>query len=180
MRLRKVNETKLSGAAELRTQNCERSRAAFTLPEVLVAVLLLGLAGSAFFVGMGQGFTFTQENELNMRAEQIVAERMETIRLYNWMQVTNITTNGVYVPKSFTAYFYPNGGTNGTGVAYTGAVTIGSAGLTEAYNTDIRQVTVTVNWYSGSNWSTGKIKHQLSATTFVTHYGMQNYVYETK
>jgi type II secretory pathway pseudopilin PulG len=177
-----TNQTKSSGPAKSALRQSGGSTAAFTLPEVLVSILLFAMAGSAFFLGMGQGLTFTEENELNMRAEQIVAERMETIRLYTWMQVTNtITNNGtVYVPKSFTTSFYPNGGTNGAGVTFTGAVTIGNAGLPEAYNTDIRQVTVTVNWYSGSNWTTGKIKHQLAATTFVTHWGMQNYVYESK
>ncbi len=162
-----------------RSRRSDGGSAAFTLPEVLVTVMLLAIAGSAFFIGMGQGFTFTQENEMNMRASQIVGEKMETIRLFTWTQLTN--TSPRYVATNFTSYFYPNGDTNiSTGITYNGSIAITTPTLPESYYSEMRQVTVTVNWYSGSNWSTGKIKHQLQAVTYVAHFGMQNYVYETK
>jgi Tfp pilus assembly protein PilV len=155
----------------------QRGEAAFTLPEVLISALLLGVAGITLFAGFGQGVTITDENGLYMRATQIVSEKMETIRLYTWDQVTN----GTFIPTSFTNYYYPSGNSNvSAGVTYTGTLVITNTSLTEAYSNDVRLVTVTVNWYAGSNWTSGRMQHQLQTSTFVAHYGMQNYVYGTK
>lgn len=166
------------------SSSATRGNAAFTLPEVLCASMLIGVAVASIYLGLGQGRTFTQENTLNLRAAQIIAEKMETIRLYTWDQVNDGTT----VPTAFTNYYYPNattntpdGGTN-EGVMFTGSVSITTPTLTnsETYSNDLRQVAVTVSWYPGTNWTSGGKLHQLQATTFVAHYGMQNYVYGTK
>jgi len=171
-------------AGRTMTHFASRECSAFTLPEVLCASMLIGLAVTSIYLGLGQGYTFTEENTLNARAAQIIAEKMETIRLYTWDQVND----GVTVPTAFTNYYYPYASTNtpssGTneGVMFTGTVTITNTALggTEAYSNDVRQVTVNVNWYPGANWTSGSKLHQLQATTFVAHYGMQNYVYGTK
>lgn len=144
--------------------------------EVLASALLIAVAVGSLFFCFGQGVTFTGENNLNMRAMQIVGEKMETIRLYTWDQITNGT-----VPSSFTNYFYPNGDSNGNvGITFTGTLAITNVSLTEGYSNDLRQVIVTVNWYPNTNWTTGNFQHQLQAYTMVSHYGMQNYVYSSK
>src|SRR6185295_9038660 len=94
---------------------------AFTLPEVMVSVFLIAMSIAGLYLGLGQGFTFTQENCQNMRATQIVGEKMETIRLYTWDQVTNST----FIPRTFTNYFYPTGNSNGNkGIPFIGTLTI--------------------------------------------------------
>lgn len=159
------------------SQNTLRGCAAFTLPEILCAALLIMVAVGSIYLGVGQGYTFTQENTLNIRATQILAEKMETIRLYTWTELTNIG----YIPTSFTNYYYPSGDSNGNvGIPFIGTVNIGTPHLTESYSNDIKLVTVTVTWNPGANWSSGSFQHQLQASTFVAHYGMQNYIYGTK
>jgi hypothetical protein len=145
---------------------------------VLCASVLIAVAVGSIYLGLGQGFTFTQENTLNIRAAQIVDEKMETIRLYTWDELTNSS----YIPTSFTNYFYPSGSSNGTaGVAFTGTLTIGNTSLTaENYTNDVRLVTINISWNPGSNWSSSAATHQLSASTLVAHYGMQNYIYGAK
>jgi Tfp pilus assembly protein PilV len=153
------------------------SRLAFTLVEVLVATLMITVAITSLYIGVGQTYMFTLENELNLRAMQLLSEQMETIRLYTWTQLTN---NG-YIPTTFTNYYYPPGTSNGVGgVVFTGTLTITNASLTEGYSNDVRQVSATVNWNPGTNWSTGSAQHQLQVSTLVAHYGMQNYVYGTQ
>lgn len=143
----------------------------------MVSVFLIALCIAGLYLGIGQGYTFTQENCQNMRATQIVGEKMETVRLYTWDQVTN---NG-FIPTKFTNYFYPSGDSNGNkGISFVGTLTITNSGLSEAYADDIRKVTVSITWQSGSNLTTSSAKHQLNATTFVARYGIQNYVYGAK
>jgi hypothetical protein len=112
----------------------------------------------------------------NERATQIMTEKLDTIRLYSW---DKITTPG-YIPETFTKGFTPsatNGNDNAekalisSGIIYTGRVTIGSAPMTTGYSTNLRQVTVSVNWVSGA------VPRQRTMTTLVAKDGMQNYVY---
>jgi Tfp pilus assembly protein PilV len=143
----------------------------------MVSVFLIAVSMAGLYLGLGQGYTFTQENGQNMRATQIIGEKMETIRLYTWDQVTN----GGFIPTSFTNYFYPNGDSNGrVGIAFVGTLTVTNSGLSESYADDVRKVTVSVSWHSASNLTTSAASHQLQATTLVARYGMQNYVYGTK
>jgi Tfp pilus assembly protein PilV len=153
-----------------------RDAAAFTFPEVLCAAMLIGVAMATIFLSLGQGYTFTQENSCNIRATQILNQQLETIRLYTWDQITN----GSYIATAFTNYYYPNGDSNGNvGITFTGTLNIANASLTENYSNYLRQVTVTINWNPGSNWTTG-FQHQLQGSTFVCQYGMQNYIYPIK
>jgi Tfp pilus assembly protein PilV len=140
----------------------------------MVAALLVAVAITSIYLGVGQTYMFTVENGLNLRAMQLLSEQMETIRLYTWTQLTN----SGYIPTSFTNYYYPPGTSNGVGgVVFTGTLTITNAGLTEGYSNDVRQVTAAVSWNPGTNWNTGSTAHQLQVSTLVAHYGMQVYVY---
>src|SRR5579884_2300155 len=142
---------------------------AFTLPEVLCAALLIGIAIASIYLSLGQGYTFTTENSCNLRATQLVTEQMETMRLYTWSELTNTG----FVPTAFTNYYYPSSSSNvSSGTTFTGTISITAPSMTEAYSNDIRLVTVTVNWYPGANWTSGSMLHTLSASTYVAHYGM--------
>jgi prepilin-type N-terminal cleavage/methylation domain-containing protein len=80
-----------------------RQKAAFTLVEVMIAVAILGIMFVALYGGMSSGFAVTQLARENLRATQIMLERMEGIRLYNWEQV--VYSN--MVPTTFVAHYYP-------------------------------------------------------------------------
>jgi type II secretory pathway pseudopilin PulG len=147
------------------------SNAAFTLIEIMVAAALAGLM---FMVGMtafSSAFRIVALDRENSRALEVLLEKTEVVRLYNWYQITGTDTN-TFIPTTFTAPFYPSAG-NG-GFTYSGTVTITNAPITETYKGDLRQVTVTVAWTSGTS---GNLKRSRSMTTFVSRYGLQNYLY---
>ena len=146
------------------------SRAGFTLAEALIATAVVGISFISLYSGLVQGDKIISASQQNLRASQIMAQQTETLRLYTWSQLTN---NG-YIPTSSSYSFYPANMTNqsqGIGITYNETLTITNSGLTEGYNSDIMQVIVTVTWSSDSG------QHQRQMTTFVSHYGMQNYIY---
>jgi len=146
-------------------------RSAFTLIEVAVTTAILGVIFAAFYSGIAAGFSLVGLTRENLRADQLLLERMETIRLYSWDQ---INSNG-FIPTTFTAPFYPPiaGQTNGqnTGVTYYGTLLITNAPLTVGYSTNLKMVTATLTWTNGGH---ARVR---SMDTFVSQYGMQSYIY---
>jgi len=134
--------------------------------EVLVAVAIGGVVFVSLYSGLSTGFAIVQLARENLRATQILQEKMETIRLYTWEQ---ITTQG-FIPTNFTDVFYTATQYSG-GLTYTGSVTIANSPLTESYTSDLRMVTVKVSWESAN------VLRQREMATFVSRYGLQNYVY---
>jgi type II secretory pathway pseudopilin PulG len=149
-----------------RTQT-KTSAGAFTLPEVLVAAGLIAVSSLALFAGFRQSFNVVEANRENLRATQILQEKTEMIRLYNWNQVTN----GGYIPTSFSDAFDPTAGTNTSGVTYTGTVIVTNAPITQTYSNDMRLVNISVSWTSGG------VAHTREMTTLISRYGLQNYIY---
>lgn len=132
----------------------------------MVATGILGLVVVALFAGITMCFSTVQLSRENVRATQILQDKMESIRLYNWDQ---INTSG-FVPASFVEPHYPGGSTN-SGVYYTGTMKIEPAPITESYSNDLRSVTVAINWTSDGVLRTRDMQ------TYVSRYGIQNYVY---
>lgn len=135
----------------------------FSLAEVMFAALIVGGVFVSLFVAISQGFAVIQTARENLRATQIMQEEMEILRVLNWDQ---ITTNPP--PWSFSASFYPAGGTN-QGVTYNGTISITNANSTASYVGDMRLVTVSLNWKGGN------ITRQREMRTLVTRYGLHNY-----
>src|SRR5919197_3483688 len=116
----------------------------FSLTEGLVGVVVMGTVFLSLYSGMANGFQTIRNSQENVRATQILLEKFETIRLYNWDQINNPD----YILPTFTAYFSPNQG--GTGVTYRGRVTISTGSpISEAYGTDMRSVRIDLVWISG-------------------------------
>ena len=69
---------------------------AYTIPEVMVAVLVVAIMMICLYGGFSSSFTMTKIAREDLRATQILMQRMETIRLYTWTQLLN--TN--YVSQS--------------------------------------------------------------------------------
>jgi prepilin-type N-terminal cleavage/methylation domain-containing protein len=149
-------------------QNDSKDRSqAFTLVEILVATAVLGVMFLSLYVGVSAGFGVIQVARENLRATQILQEKMETIRLYTWDQIT--TTN--FVPNGFTEYFYSDGTNVDKSLTYNGTVTISPSGLTESYSNDVKKVNIKVTWASG------KITRSRDMKTFVSTHGLQFYIY---
>jgi len=141
-----------------------------TLMEVVMAVALLAIMMISLYGGISSGFAVVELARENLRGTQIMLERMEGIRLYNWNQL--VYSN--MIPATFTSYYYPLA-TNGEakGLAYAGKMVVTNAALSPAstYSTDMRLITVTLNWTNGN------IRRTRSMSTYVSKNGVQNYVY---
>jgi prepilin-type N-terminal cleavage/methylation domain-containing protein len=144
------------------------NKGAYTLVEVMVALLVAGIMFAACMSGFSRGFSSVQSDRENSRAVQILLEKMELIRLYNWTQITGGDTN-TFVPTTFTAPFYP-AASNG-GFSYYGKVTITNANIKPTYSNDLRTITISLTW------TNGRLSHFRSMSTFVSQYGLQNYIY---
>lgn len=152
----------------LRPVRSRRSKAlcaGFSLVEVTIAMGVIGTAAVSMFAGINSGFFTMQMARENLRATQIMLEKMETLRLYSWDQVT---TPGFITP-TFTAPYDPN--STNSSINYNGTVTVGPANVATSYSNDIKQVTVTVTW------TTGQLPRTRSFTTYIARNGLQNYIY---
>lgn len=142
---------------------------AFTLIEVLVAGAILGTISMAYYGALSSGFILVQSTREDLRATQIMMQRMEAIRLCNWRQLRNFTFQESYDPQASST---PTVGTMYYGLVTTNAVS--SIGST-SYKPNMRLVTVTLFWvdHNGPRPQT----HYRQMETQVARYGMQNYVW---
>ena len=141
--------------------------AAFSLVEVSVAMSVIGTAVVALFSGFTSGFFTMEMARENLRATQIMLEKTETLRLYNWDQVNDPG----FITTSFVAPYDPNATNLTTGIIYNGTVTISPSPVPTTYSGDMRMVTVALNW------KTGKLNRNRSFTTYIARNGLQNYIY---
>jgi prepilin-type N-terminal cleavage/methylation domain-containing protein len=150
----------------LRTGALQPSRAAFTLVEVMFAMVIIGFLVVSLYAAIATSASWVRACQENEAVTQILSERLDTIRLYNWDQVTNRS----FVQTNFVVGIDPI--RTNSRAYYTGRVDIvHPAPIAEsAYRTNIVQVTVTVNWISGSRPQTRTM------TSFVTQYGIQSFV----
>jgi hypothetical protein len=149
-----------------------QGQAAFSLVEVLFAAILVVTLFISLYVGLSTGFSITQTERENLRATQIMLERMEGIRLFNWNQLMDTAKN----PPTFTKDFNPSAtGSDSRGIQYFGTVEV-STNLVlippATYSTNMRMITVTVRWNFGLT-----NQHVRSMSTYVSKWGMQNYIY---
>jgi len=133
-------------------------------------VAIMGVMFVSLYGGMSSGFAVTQLARENLRGTQIMLERMEGVRLYNWNQL--VYSN--MIPVNFTNYYYPLA-TNGEskGIAYYGTMTITNAGLNPSatYSDQVRTIVVSINW------TNSMVPRSRTMSTIVARNGIQNYVY---
>src|SRR5687767_12647713 len=140
---------------------------AYSMIEVLVAVVVLAIMFVSLYSGFSSGFAVVQLARENLRATQILQEKMETIRLYTWEQ---INTPG-FIPTNFVDRFYSDGTNEVGGMAYTGRVTIAKAPIFETYSNELKTVTIDLHWMSAD------VLRRRQMQTYVTRHGLQNYIY---
>lgn len=155
--------------------NRRQGRAGFSLTEVSVGMGVVGIVCVALYTGLTSGLASVRASRENERATQIMTEKLDTIRLYSWDKITTPD----YIPSTFTKTF-GSATTNrnvdtkeivSPGITYSGRVTVAAVPMTTLYSTNMRQVTVSLTWVSGS------VTRQRSMTTMVAKDGMQNYIY---
>jgi type II secretory pathway pseudopilin PulG len=147
-----------------------RRLAAFSIMEVTVGLGILGMAMAALFSGFTSGFFTVRMARENLRATQIMLEKVETIRLYSWRQVTNAG----FIPTNFTAKYDPVSQTSTSGLVYQGELYIDAVNTNQlgaTYAPNMRLVTVKLNW------KTGNLERHREFKSYISRYGLQDYVY---
>ena len=139
---------------------------AFSLIEAVVGMGIIGTVVGAMLSGITTGtFTMRMARE-NLRATQIMLEKVETIRLYSWDQINKAG----FIPPTFTETYDPMGTPN-VGLTYTGTLSIASAPVGSSYSNDMRMITVHLSW------ATGGLLRQRDFTSYISRSGLQDYVY---
>ena len=82
-----------------------KRNAAFTLLETLIGAFILVIVFGSLMVTMSYGFAVIRASRESLRATQIILERMEGIRLYNWNQL--VSSNMIGTNVNFSGFFYP-------------------------------------------------------------------------
>jgi type II secretory pathway pseudopilin PulG len=144
----------------------QRGLRAFSITETLIGMGILGTAVSAVLSGVTTGFTAMRMSRENLRATQIMLEKVETIRLYSWHQ---INSNG-FIPTNFIANYDPYSGTN-SGPLYYGTMTVSNCTIGASYSNDMKTVNVRVQW------TTGTLQRSREFTSYISRYGLQDYIY---
>ena len=155
-----------------------RAHRAFTLIEVMVAVAIIGLTFVSLYAGMAFGTATIALARENLRANQIITDRLEECRIYGW----DYLTNSGNVPANFVVPFYPTNpdltvsdvtvGTvapNST-FSFYGSLSITDTSLTNTYSEGIKLITVTLNWTNGN------VRRDHSMSTYYSRNGMQSYL----
>ena len=152
-----------------------RGAAGFSLPEVLVSIMLVSIVTVSLYAGITQGFVVVDVGRDNMRATQLMVNTMEIVRLYNWDQ---INSNG-FIPTNYTTFLYPtntaraNLAAGATLANRRAQVEIGitTPNLGTTYQTNMRQVQITVTWTNQN------VVRSRVMTSFIAEEGIQKYVY---
>jgi hypothetical protein len=135
--------------------------------EALVGAAILGVVAVSLCGAFSFGFATVRTNQEGIRADQIIVDRLETLEVYNWQELTG----GTFITTNFTSYFTPPSGTNtvGSGTVYRGTIQVSTPPLTESYKDTLRQVTVSVAWKSGG------VSRSRTMSTCISQYGIQAY-----
>ena len=138
--------------------------------EVMVSVAVIGDLLVSLYAGITFGFSQIQISREEERATQILAEKMEIVRLLSWDQVVNLPG---YVPTNFSASYSVANPSNApaSSLIYTGTVVVTNAPVSENYSNDLRMMVLSLSWQSRG------LTHRRTMSTMVSRYGLQNYVY---
>jgi len=145
---------------------------AFTIVEVVISIAIIGIVAA----GLMGCFTFSlfaiRMARENQRATQIILERAEAIRCFNWDSLSNVPTAATidyYNPATQSPPIYTV--TTSLSPFSPDSPTGPAAGVTPSYATNLQQLTITVSW------QTGTISRNRTNITYIAKDGIQNYVY---
>jgi len=149
-----------------------RRESAQNLPEAIIAVALVGTMLVSLYAGFSSGFTIVRSTRENLRATQILVQRMEAIRLYTWNELlyTNNFNNTTFVES-----YDPLGALSGTGggTVYSGTILLDVPDdLPAAYRSDMRTVTISVFWTN--NLGGEPVTHSRQMQSCVARFGLRS------
>jgi len=135
-----------------------QTRHAFTITEVAIVTVILGILLSSILALHSQASRFLHDIRLTALTSQVLQQKMEDIRMLTWDQLTN----------------YPSVWTNSASTYGTYTVTI----TTNAFDsyagaTTVLNVTLTTTW---TNFCSRRIETN-RLTTLVTNRGLNSYIY---
>jgi|ERR1051326_2870941 hypothetical protein len=151
------------GRLRLALASARSVKSAFTLVEVLVGAGILGFTVVTLYGAFSFGFTTIRLSQEEVRADQLLVQKLETLRVYDWSKITNH-----FLPTRFGTSF----ASDGTGVSYDGWLSVTPfvpSAANESYSNTLRQVTVSLEWVSGG------IQRTRSMSTLVSQHGIQTY-----
>jgi prepilin-type N-terminal cleavage/methylation domain-containing protein len=155
------------------TSSRTRFERGYTMIEVIVAASIMSVMFVSLYTGISFGFSVSRTERENLRATQIILERMEGIRLFTYDQLSNTNLN----PPVFTQNYYPQAlGSQSQGITYTGSMIIESnitLDPSATYSTSMKRITVGLKWVSGG------APRSRSIVTYAARNGIQNYVTST-
>jgi len=159
----------------IRVFNKKQRQQAFGLAEVMVSVVILAVVFVSLFVAFSYGFTVIRNTREDLRATQILTQKIEGIRLCTWAQLSQ-------VPTSFTDTYATLNGTNSSSLVYHGTITSGQnsdlPNGTSGYRDQVKLITVTITWTTpGVSANDPAVTHTRSMQTQSAMYGLQNYLY---
>src|ERR1043165_3708741 len=76
-------------------------KSAFTLIETAVSMMVVGILIVSLYSGVTWGMGNYQRAREAMRATEILTEKLDSVRLFNWEQITN----GTSIPSTFSCSF---------------------------------------------------------------------------
>jgi hypothetical protein len=147
---------------------------AFFLLEATIGMALLGLVFMAMYTGLVSTTFSVQLSRENLRATQIMAEKLDTLRLYGWKKVVDdpYYMQGPFkTPVPVYSDDPSKAGNDASARVFDGEIVVENAPITEAYAADLRMVTVRLTW------KTGKLNRTRTMSTLISKYGLFRYVY---
>jgi type II secretory pathway pseudopilin PulG len=138
----------------------------FSIVEAMVGFFLLGVVTAALFGGFSFGFNSIKLSQEEVRADQILVQKLETLRVINF---TNLI-NGFIPTNQPPAYYSTSNALHGVTYNVSMSVTPFVPSATpEAYSNTLRQVTATVSWFSEN------VNHTRTMTTLVSTNGIATF-----
>jgi type II secretory pathway pseudopilin PulG len=146
----------------------------FTLVEAVVATGILTIVFVAVFALLTFNLTITSLSRENSRATQVLLDKMECLRLYQWQQLTNPTV----LATTFTNWTYESTNVGTANAAGRGTRYVGNISVTTpvtalsgtSYGANLALVQVTVSWSSGNT----NLTHTRSMSTYFSRLGIEN------
>lgn len=142
----------------------ERTRepSAFTIIEGLFAAVLIGVVFLALYGAITWGFLSLRSAREDLKATQIMVEKMEVMRLCSWDQIRSNA-----LPLEFSVPYSGSLADKTAGAPiYSGKIQISKTGLGVNYEPRMRLVTVSVNWTNN-----GLAQHR-EISTYISRYGI--------
>jgi len=136
----------------------QHKRSAFTLIELMIAVMILGLVFASSMTLMAMGFQVLDDSRLNTLASQVLQSEMENLRLKNWLELSALPDH-----ESFT----PDLNVDGTGFER-----FSCTRDIEADGANLKKITLTATW-SATRGQTRERRY----VTFIGKDGLNDFYY---